>query len=122
MAEHNKTGYWGEEKAAEYLTAKGYGIMARNWRMGRRDIDIVAHKDGTVVFVEVKTRRDNRFAEPEQAVGAAKVRSLSLAAGAFMKSLATDAAARFDIITVTGTPGGDFRIDHIEDAFVPLPY
>ncbi len=122
VAEHNNLGYWGEQRAAEYLEAKGYGIMARNWRMGARDIDIVAHKDGTVVFVEVKTRRDNRYAEPEQAVDAKKIRSLTTAASAFMKQNRVDADARFDIVTVTGTPGGDCRINHIENAFVPLPY
>ena len=70
MAEHNNMGYWGEQQAASYLEANGYGIMARNWRLGHRDLDIVAHKDGTVVFVEVKTRRDNRYMEAEQAVDA----------------------------------------------------
>ena len=54
-------GRWGEDRAAEYLESQGYGIMARDWRAGRRDIDIVAHKDGTVAFVEVKTRRDAGF-------------------------------------------------------------
>lgn len=122
MAEHNDMGYWGEEQAARYLEAKGYGIMARNWRLGHRDIDIVAHKGGTVVFVEVKARRDNRYMEPEQAVDARKIRSLSAAAAAFMQSHGLDADARFDIITVTGTPGGECAINHIEDAFVPLPY
>ena len=122
MAEHNDTGHWGEEQAARYLVAKGYGIMARNWRSDHRDIDIVAHKDGTVAFVEVKTRRDRRYMEPEQAVDARKVRSVTAAAGAFMQKHGIDAEVRFDIITVTGTPGGGCAIDHIEDAFVPLPY
>lgn len=120
MAEHNNLGQWGEQKATEYLEDNGYGIMARDWRYGRRDIDIVAHKDGTVVFVEVKTRRDNRFAEPEQAVDRQKIRSLSAAAEAFIRVCGIDAEVRFDIVTVTGGPGRECRINHIEDAFMPI--
>lgn len=122
MAEHNNMGYWGEQQAASYLEANGYGIMARNWRLGHRDLDIVAHKDGTVVFVEVKTRRDNRYMEAEQAVDARKIRSIAAAAGAFMQQHGIDADARFDIITVTGAPWAGCTINHIENAFVPLPY
>lgn len=122
MAEHNNLGYWGEQKAAEYLEDNGYGIMARNWRCGHRDLDIVAHKDGTVVFVEVKTRRDNRFGEPEQAVDMRKIKSLSVAAEAFIAANRIDAEVRFDIITVTGASAGECRVNHIEDAFMPIMY
>lgn len=121
MAQHNDMGRWGEEQAARYLEAKGYGIMARNWRSGHRDIDIVAHRGGTVVFVEVKTRRSLSLAAPEQAVGARKVRSVVAAAGAFVRSRGIDADVRFDIITVTGEPGAGCDINHIEDAFMPMP-
>lgn len=122
MAEHNNTGYWGEDVAAAYLEANGYGIMARNWHSGHRDIDIIAHKSGTVVFVEVKTRRNATFMKPEQAVDARKIRSLSAAAEAYIRRYKVDADVRFDIITVTGTPEGAHSINHIEDAFMPLPY
>ncbi len=119
MAAHNDMGRWGEEQAARYLESRGYGIMARNWRCGHRDIDIVAHKDGTVAFVEVKTRRSRSLMAPEQAVDARKVRSVVVAAGAFLKSRGIDADVRFDIVAVTGSPGGECDIDHIENAFVP---
>lgn len=119
MAEHNNTGYRGEELAARYLEAKGYGIMARNWRVGHRDIDIVAHKGGTVAFVEVKTRRTGAIMEPERAVDARKVRSIAIAANAFLQRYGIDADVRFDIVSVTMTPGGECKIDHTEGAFVP---
>ncbi len=120
MAEHNNTGYWGEQKAAEYLEREGYGIMARDWRCGRRDLDIVAHKDGTVVFVEVKTRSPHSPVPPELSVDREKVRSLTLAAQAFVRSRAIDAPLRFDIVSVVGEYGGECQIDHIKDAFRPL--
>ena len=68
MAVHNELGTWGEEVAAQYLTKKGYTIVERDWKSGHRDIDIIALKDDIVVFVEVKTRRNNYFGEPEDAV------------------------------------------------------
>ena len=56
MAAHNDLGKWGEDRAADYLQRKGYRIVARNWKSGHRDIDIIAmdgdEYDGTVVFVE----------------------------------------------------------------------
>ena len=67
MAQHNELGKWGENMAAQYLIDKGYAIRHRDWKSGRRDIDIVAvTPDGsTLAFVEVKTRRDRLFSEPE---------------------------------------------------------
>ncbi|NPD91882.1 YraN family protein [Xylanibacter muris] len=124
MAEHNILGHWGEDKAADYLEANGYGIVRRNWTSGHRDIDIIAHKNGTLVFIEVKTRRNNLFTEPQDAVNHRKIRSITLAANAFINSQDIDPRTqiRFDIITITGTPETGFAINHIEDAFIPLPY
>lgn len=122
MAEHNVLGHWGEEKAAEYLLKKGYSICHRNWRCGHRDLDIVAFKDGILVIVEVKTRRNNIFMEPELAVDRRKVRSLMIAANAYVKVYQIDYELRFDILTVTGSDDNDFSVNHIEDAFAPLAY
>ena len=68
MATHNELGAWGEELAAAFLRQKGYVIVERNWKMGHRDIDIIAKDDDMMVFVEVKTRRNRVFGEPEDAV------------------------------------------------------
>lgn len=119
MAAHNDLGFWGEQVAADYLTSKGYRILHRNWQCGRRDIDIVATDMATLVIVEVKTRRNNSFTEPEAAVDRQKIKSLAIAANSYIKQLQTDMPVRFDIITVTGTPDTDFRINHIADAFMP---
>lgn len=120
MAAHNELGFWGEQKAAEFLQQKGLRILRRNWRCGRRDIDIVATDFATLIIVEVKTRRNNDFTEPEAAVDRQKIRSLAIAADALIKEMETDMPVRFDIISVTGTPAGDCRINHIEDAFMPF--
>ena len=122
MAEHNDFGRWGELVAADYLELHGYRILRRNWRFGHRDIDIIATSGDTLVIAEVKTRADGSLTSPEQAVDRRKMRSLAIAANAFVKRHAIDSAIRFDIIAVTGTACGSHSINHIEDAFTPLPY
>lgn len=122
MAEHNDFGQWGERIAADFLEEKGYGIMRRDWRFGHRDIDIIAVDGGTLVIVEVKTRAGNTPVNPETAVDARKMRSLAMAANAFVKKHGIDAPIRFDIIAITGKSGDGYQINHIEDAFTPLPY
>jgi len=122
MASHNDLGRWGEEVAAEYLQAKGFRIVARDWKDGHRDLDIVAVDSDMLVVVEVKTRRNNMFAEPEQAVDRRKIRSLCTAANKYVKICGINLPVRFDVVTVTGTPETGCEINHVEDAFLPLPY
>lgn len=119
MAEHNELGKWGEELAAKHLTEKGYTIIARNWKDRHKDIDIIATDGEYLVFVEVKTRRNNVFMEPEQAVNRTKIKNLTLAANRYVKTYRIDLPIRFDIISITGTTEGTCRINHIEDAFLP---
>lgn len=111
MARHNDMGKWGENVAADYLRRNGYVIRERDWRSGKRDIDIIAvTPDGiTVVFVEVKTRLPDSVISPEEAVGKAKIRNLCVAADNYVKMHEVDEELRFDIITVTGTQGGASR-------------
>ena len=120
MAEHNELGKWGEDIAAGYLQDKGYVILERDWKSGHRDLDIIAldEERNTVVFVEVKTRRNQMFADPVDAVGYQKIRNLQQAANHYVKFKQINLPVRFDIVTITGVPdGGMPAIEHIEDAF-----
>ena len=63
MAQHNELGRLGEQQACRYLAEKGYSLLARNWRLGHLEIDIIADYFGEVVFVEVKTRSSEAIAE-----------------------------------------------------------
>ena len=119
MAAHNELGQWGEERAARYLTERGYTIVARDWKAGHRDLDIVATDGEELVIVEVKTRSNRALMEPEQAVTPAKARSLAIAANAFIKYTRATQPVRFDIISVTGTSDDDCDIRHITNAFIP---
>jgi putative endonuclease len=118
MAAHNELGVWGERIAEAYLRRKGYVIVERDWHSGHRDIDIIAMDGMTMVFVEVKTRRNRMFTDPEMAVDYRKIRNLRLSANHYVKFKRLDFDLRFDVVTVVGTPDGPTpEIDHIEDAF-----
>ena len=122
MASHNDLGKWGEELAAQYLREQGYTILDRDWRLGHRDLDIVARTpDGTtVVFVEVKTRTSDVVSRPQDAVDARKVRSLGAAANAYVKEFQLWDELRFDLISIIGDRAETAVLEHVEDAFNPL--
>ena len=109
--------------AEEYLTKKGYSICHRNWKLGHRDLDLTAlSPDGDVlVIVEVKTRHDTDYVQPEEAVDWRKMRNLAAAANAYIQRYHVMCDVRFDIITVVGD-GQEAQIEHIEDAFSPPLY
>ena len=115
MAAHNELGKWGEDKATEYLQHHGYRIIERDWKSGRRDIDIIATDGKEVVFIEVKTRRNRLFGDPEEAVDYRKLQNLRLAINHYIKYRRINSDVRFDIITVVGTMGQQPEIDHIKD-------
>lgn len=118
MAQHNDFGTQGEDIAIDFLRRKGYIILDRNWRSGHKEIDIVARKDDTVVFVEVKARANTFYGNPEDAVTRRKMHLLVLAADAYLRYNAIDMEVRFDVITITGTVDKPF-IRHYERAFRP---
>ncbi len=119
MASHNDTGRKGEQRAADYLEAQGYTIRHRNWRCGRKELDIVAEKEGRLVIVEVKTRKNADFGSPEEAVTPMKIRRIVAATDAYLRQYGIDAPVRFDVIAVTGDGTEDGSLEHIEHAFYP---
>lgn len=118
MAQHNDFGTQGEDIAIDFLRRKGYIILDRNWRSGHKEIDIVARKDDTVVFVEVKARANAFYGNPEDAVTRRKMHLLVLAADAYLRYNAIDLEVRFDVVTITGTSEKPY-IRHYEHAFRP---
>ena len=118
----------GETQAARYLMGKRYRIAARNVRAGGVEIDLVAQKAGTLVFVEVKTRRSTAFGVPQSAVDAAKRARLVRGAAAWLReNRFRPRQIRFDVVTCrppahgqganAHTGIGAWRIEHIEGAF-----
>ena len=122
MAQHNDLGKWGEEFAANYLVDKGYTLYERDWKFGKRDLDIVAYNPNhtILVFIEVKTRSANELSLPEQAVTKQKMKSVALAANAFIKERNITDEVQFDVISITGTSAQNASLNHIETAFNPM--
>lgn len=118
MARHNVLGKNGEDEACRFLEEKGYQILHRNWRSGHKELDIVAVFQGKLIVIEVKTRRNEEFGMPEEAVSYRKIRHLVSSADAYVRMFKMDMDVQFDIITVVGTEP-PFQITHIEDAFMP---
>ena len=121
MPDHIDTGKRGEALAAEFLERKGWRIAERNFRAGRGEIDLIAWAGNRLlVFVEVKTRRDDGFGGPEEAVDARKQDILARTAGIYMERIDYDWEIRFDIVAVL-LRGDEVReIRHVEDAFFPM--
>lgn len=107
-------GRWGEGVATRFLQRKRYGVLARNWRAGHDEIDIVADDDGVLVFVEVKTRSaTDRIGGYAAARTTRKKQALSRARDAFLQMHARDAQThRLDVIEVL-TPKYTNRADKI---------
>ncbi|MEI3069519.1 YraN family protein [Prevotella sp. SGI.167] len=122
MAEHNELGVWGEDEAALYLEGEGYVIIDRDWKIGKRDLDILAlSPDGkTLVVVEVKTRSGDDYQRPEEAVDGRKMRNLAIAANAYVKEHQVEKELRFDIISVVGVGHQVKCLEHLKDAFNPM--
>ena len=115
MAAHNELGKWGEDLAADYLQRKGYTIIERDWKSGKRDLDIIAQDGNVNVFVEVKTRRNRLYGEPEESVDYHKLQNLQQAISHYVKFKHIRQEIRFDIISIVGTVGTDPDIQHIQD-------
>lgn len=110
-------GQLGERIAARWLEARGWRIVARRFRNGRRDIDLVAARDETVAFVEVKARRGEAFGDPVEAVHWRKRRELSRSASVWVaRHGRPEESYRFDVIGVL-VGDGRVRVRHVEDAF-----
>lgn len=118
MSDPKNLGPAGEDIAASYLAGKGYRIIRKNWRAGKLEIDIIAENKESIVFVEVKTRSENFYVHPADAVNKAKQKQIILAAEKFIQWNNIDKESRFDVITIIVKPDSN-EIDHIESAFYP---
>ncbi len=111
------SGRQGEEIAAKYLESKGYEILARNYRMKRCEIDIIAKEKEICIFIEVKSRSSSDFGFPEDFLTPQQEGRIRGAATYYLaEQNMTPKDIRFDIISVLAN-GQDTEIEHFEDAF-----
>lgn len=113
----NMLGKTGENLAVKYLKKKGYTILETNYRNPLGEIDIIAKEKGTIVFVEVKTRKNNRFANPKEAVTLKKQKTIARVAQIWLKQKKKiEANARFDVVAIL-TDQNKHDIELIKHAF-----
>lgn len=107
----------GEELVAERLVAAGYRILARNVRVGRCELDIVASRGRMVVFCEVRTRFSDALIEPAESIDRAKIARIRRAAAGWLATQRLSfAEIRFDAASVL-LAGEAPRITYYEEAF-----
>jgi len=112
-----RVGKDGETEAVGYLQAKGYTILERNYRAERGEIDIVIRDGETLVFVEVKTKHQNGFGEPEDWVDQKKQTQIGKVAMLYLQDKNLEGVdCRFDVVTIV-YENGKKKIRHIQDAF-----
>lgn len=110
-------GRHGEELAARHLAAKGYDIVARNWRCETGEIDLVARDQSNLAFVEVRTRRGQALGSPEESITLAKQARLIDLAEAYIQAEGWPGAWRIDVVAIEMDRRGRLlRVDHYENA------
>lgn len=101
MAKRSEVGAWGEAIAAKRLAEQGYAVLARNWRKGHGELDIIAERAGVIVFVEVRTRRSDAFGTPEESITPRKRSKLIETAQAYLdENMLLDAQWQIDMIAI----------------------
>lgn len=111
-----KLGDEGEGIAIQYLKKRGYKVIDRNHKNAFGEVDIIALHKGTLVFIEVKTRRTGEYGMPFEAVDHRKQDKLKKVALMYMKRLKKEVPARFDVVSIVVDEGRPL-IELITDAF-----
>lgn len=106
-------GISGENTAAEFLVENGFNILAHNYKSVCGEIDIIAIQNGTLVFIEVKSRLSEKYGNPSEAVDKRKQGRIARAAINYIKQTSLyNMPVRFDVVEITGG-----KINLIKNAF-----
>jgi putative endonuclease len=107
----------GEKAAADLLRRRGYEVVGSGFRARRGELDLVCRRGAELVVVEVKTRTDDAFGTPVEAVGSRKRRALMAAAAEYRALAEWRGPIRFAVVGLTVSADGKFEAELIEDAF-----
>ncbi|MEW6520903.1 MAG: YraN family protein [Thermodesulfobacteriota bacterium] len=106
----------GEEIARRYLEKRGYTIVTANYRTRHGEIDLIARDGATLVFIEVKTRTQEKFGSPFAALTARKCTNMARVALHYLITHGgTAQPARFDVVSVR--PGETMEVELVQNAF-----
>lgn len=120
MGRNNIVGAWGEALAAKYLQRKRYQLLASGYRCRYGEIDLIVANKKFLVFVEVKLRKNDTFAQAMEYVDYHKQNRLRTTAEFYLSQNPTELQPRFDVIEIYARDGVDTKrpkIHHLEDAF-----
>lgn len=121
MGRNNIVGAWGEAVAAAYLQKKKYTLVAAGFRCRYGEIDLIVSNKKYLVFVEVKLRKSDSFAQAREFVDGHKQNRLRITAEYYLSKFPTQLQPRFDVIEIYAPDGTATKkpdILHLEDAFV----
>lgn len=120
MGRNNLVGAWGEALAAEYLRKKRYTLVASGYRCRYGEIDLIVKNKQFLVFVEVKLRKNAKFAPAAEYVDSRKQERIKTTASLYLSQNPTNLQPRFDVIEIYAPAGTETtrpEINHMEDAF-----
>lgn len=117
MSHNQELGKKGEALALEMLLEKGYRLLAQNWKSHPHEIDLLMTDREYLVVVEVKTRLNAFFGEPQDFVSRAQQKSLIRAANAYVELINWQGPIRFDIVAIVFEP--ELKKVHFKEAFYP---
>ncbi|MGE5107008.1 MAG: YraN family protein [Sphingobacteriales bacterium] len=118
MARHNTTGQNGEKLALQYFAGNGYIILYTNWRHSHYEIDIIAQKNDKLHFIEVKTRSNKKFGNPEESVGRKKMQNLMKAGVEFLYQNPGWKKVQYDVLSINFNENQATEYFLIEDVYL----
>ena len=116
----NALGIWGEEQAAAFVQGQGYQVLACRWRCRYGELDLIAENERFLCFIEVKLRKNDKFAPARAFVTSAKQEKLRTAAQMYLLENPTELQPRFDVVEIYAPFGRQTKnpkIIYWEDAF-----
>ncbi|MEO6313969.1 MAG: YraN family protein [Chitinophagaceae bacterium] len=118
MAKHHLLGNEGEQLAVKWLLEKGFIVLHQNWRHSHYEIDIIASIEQVLHFIEVKTRRNKKFGEPEERVDNKKITNLMKAGAAFQDQYPVWKRVQYDVLSISVHPNNTAEYFFIEDVYL----
>lgn len=118
MAAHNELGKKGELLACDWLLARGYEIMHKNWRHAHAEVDIIASKLDVLHFIEVKSATNTKFGFPEERITEKKIQNLMIAAEEFQFRFPQWKRIQYDVVSIIVNKNGTADFILIEDIYL----
>ena len=116
MAKHNKLGKDGELIAFMFLQRDSCTVLETNWRFQKAEVDIIAQKDGFLIFSEVKTRGSKKFGNPSDSIDKKKISIYKDAVEGYLEQYPSELEVRFDVVNII-IGKDETEIEHIPNAF-----